>query len=173
TRAIADQARTIRIPVHMVELVNRQARVARRLVQELGREPDDEEIAEELGLTPERVKEIRRVAQDPVSLETPVGDDGDAELGELIEDTGAIRPQDAAASTMLGVEVEDILDTLTPRERRVIQLRFGLVDGHPRTLDEVGRRFGVTRERIRQIEAKALRKMRHPSRSRRLADFLD
>jgi RNA polymerase primary sigma factor len=108
-----------------------------------------------------------------VSLETPVGDDGDAELGELIEDTGAIRPQDAAASTMLGVEVEDILDTLTPRERRVIQLRFGLVDGHPRTLDEVGRRFGVTRERIRQIEAKALRKMRHPSRSRRLADFLD
>jgi RNA polymerase primary sigma factor len=173
TRALADKARTIRIPVHMIEIINRLARVSWRLAQELEREPTDEEIADELGLTPERVKEIRRVAQDPVSLETPVGDDGDAELGELIEDTGAIRPQDAAASTMLGVEVEDILDTLTPRERRVIQLRFGLVDGHPRTLDEVGRRFGVTRERIRQIEAKALRKMRHPSRSRRLADFLD
>src|SRR5487761_1206863 len=173
TRAIADQARTIRIPVHMIELINKLVRVSRRLLEELGREPSDEEIGQELGLTPERVKEIRRVAQDPMSLETPVGDDGDAELGELIEDTGAIRPQDAAASTMLGVEVEDILDTLTPRERRVIQLRFGLVDGHPRTLDEVGRRFGVTRERIRQIEAKALRKMRPPSRSRRLADFLD
>ena len=173
TRAIADQARTIRIPVHMVEMVNKLVRVSRRLLQELGREPDDEEIAEEMGITPERVREIRKVSQDPVSLETPVGDDGDSNLGDLIEDSGAVKPSEAATMTMLSAEVEDILDTLSPRERRVLQLRFGLIDGHQRTLEEVGRRFGVTRERIRQIEAKALRKMRHPSRSSKLADFLE
>ncbi len=173
TRAIADQARTIRIPVHMVEMVNKLVRVSRRLLQELGREPDDEEIAEELGLTPERVREIRKVSRDPVSLETPVGDEGDSNLGDLIEDKGAIAPVEAASLSMLSSEVEDVLDTLTPRERRVVQLRFGLIDGHPRTLEEVGRRFGVTRERIRQIEAKALRKMRHPSRRSKLEAYLD
>ncbi len=173
TRAIADQARTIRIPVHMVEMVNKLVRVSRRLLQELGREPDDEEIAEELGLTPERVREIRKVSRDPVSLETPVGDEGDSNLGDLIEDKGAVAPVEAASLSMLSNEVEDVLDTLTPRERRVVQLRFGLIDGHPRTLEEVGRRFGVTRERIRQIEAKALRKMRHPSRRSKLEAYLD
>jgi RNA polymerase primary sigma factor len=173
TRAIADQARTIRIPVHMVEMVNKLVRVSRRLLQELGREPDDEEIAEELGLTPERVREIRKVSRDPVSLETPVGDEGDSYLGDLIEDKNAVAPVEAASLSMLSGEVEDVLDTLTPRERRVVQLRFGLIDGHPRTLEEVGRRFGVTRERIRQIEAKALRKMRHPSRRNKLEEYLD
>ena len=173
TRAIADQARTIRIPVHMVEMVNKLVRVSRRLLQELGREPDDEEVAEELGLTPERVREIRKVSQDPVSLETPIGDEGDSHLGDLIEDRGAVVPVEAAALSMLSGEVEDVLDTLTPRERRVLQLRFGLVDGHQRTLEEVGRRFGVTRERIRQIEAKAIRKLRHPSRRQKLEEYLE
>ena len=171
TRAIADQARTIRIPVHMVELVNKQVRVSRRLLQELGREPEDEEIAEEMALTPERVRDIRNVSRDPVSLEAPVGTDGDAFLGDFLEDTEAIVPVDHAVNKALCGEVEDVLDTLSPRERRVLQLRFGLIDGHQRTLEEVGRRFGVTRERIRQIEAKALRKMRQPARSARLHDF--
>src|SRR6202790_2423774 len=173
TRSIADQARTIRIPVHMVELVNKLVRVSRRLLQELGREPNDEEIAEEMGITPEKVREITKVSQDPVSLETPIGEEEDSHLGDFVEDKEATAPSDAASLTMLRTEVEDILDTLTPRERRVLQLRFGLIDGHQRTLEEVGKRFGVTRERIRQIEAKALRKLRHPSRSKKLKDYLD
>lgn len=173
TRAIADQARTIRIPVHMVETINKLVRVSRRLLQELGREPTDEEIAEEMGITPDRVREIVKVSQDPVSLETPIGEEEDSHLGDFVEDKEAISPSDAASLTMLHNEVEDILDTLTPRERRVLQLRFGLIDGHQRTLEEVGKRFGVTRERIRQIEAKALRKLRHPSRSKKLRDYLE
>ena len=173
TRAIADQARTIRIPVHMVETINKLVRVSRRLLQELGREPADHEIAEEMGITPERVREIIKVSQDPVSLETPIGEEEDSHLGDFVEDKEAIAPSDAASLTMLRNEVEDILDTLTPRERRVLQLRFGLIDGHQRTLEEVGKRFGVTRERIRQIEAKALRKLRHPSRSKKLRDYLE
>jgi RNA polymerase primary sigma factor len=173
TRAIADQARTIRIPVHMVETINKLVRVSRRLLQELGREPSDEEIAEEMGITPEKVREIIKVSQDPVSLETPIGEEEDSHLGDFVEDKEAISPSDAASLTMLHNEVEDILDTLTPRERRVLQLRFGLIDGHQRTLEEVGKRFGVTRERIRQIEAKALRKLRHPSRSKKLRDYLE
>src|SRR5438309_1999784 len=173
TRAIADQARTIRIPVHMVETINKLVRVSRRLLQELGREPADEEIAEEMGITPERVREIIKVSQDPVSLETPIGEEEDSHLGDFVEDKEATSPSDAASLTMLRTEVEDILDTLTPRERRVLQLRFGLIDGHQRTLEEVGKRFGVTRERIRQIEAKALRKLRHPSRSKKLKDYLE
>ena len=173
TRAIADQARTIRIPVHMVEMVNKMVRVSRRLLQELGREPDDEEIADEMGVTPARVQEIRKASQDPVSLEMPIGEDGDANLGDYIEDREAIVPVDAAAQAMLSTQMEDMLDTLAPRERRVIQLRFGLIDGQQRTLEEVGRRFGVTRERVRQIEAKALRKLRHPARSAKLADYLN
>ena len=173
TRAIADQARTIRVPVHMVEAINKQLRVSRRLFQELGREPTDEEIADELGIDPERVREIRKISRDPVSLETPVGDEDDTELGDFVEDKEATAPSDAAALAVLHTEMEDILDTLSPRERRVLQLRFGLADGHQRTLEEVGKRFGVTRERIRQIEAKGLRKLRHPSRSRRLRDFLE
>jgi RNA polymerase primary sigma factor len=173
TRAIADQARTIRIPVHMVETINKLVRVSRRLLQELGREPSDEEIAEEMGITPEKVREIVKVSQDPVSLETPIGEEEDSHLGDFVEDKEAIAPSDAASLTMLHNEVEDILDTLTPRERRVLQLRFGLIDGHQRTLEEVGKRFGVTRERIRQIEAKALRKLRHPSRSKKLRDYLE
>ena len=173
TRAIADQARTIRIPVHMVETINKLVRVSRRLLQELGREPNDEEIAEEMGITPEKVREITKVSQDPVSLETPIGEEEDSHLGDFVEDKEATAPSDAAALTMLRTEVEDILDTLTPRERRVLQLRFGLIDGHQRTLEEVGKRFGVTRERIRQIEAKALRKLRHPSRSKKLKDYLE
>jgi RNA polymerase primary sigma factor len=173
TRAIADQARTIRIPVHMVETINKLVRVSRRLLQELGREPTDEEIAEEMGITPEKVREIIKVSQDPVSLETPIGEEEDSHLGDFVEDKEAPAPAEAASLTMLRTEVEDILDTLTPRERRVLQLRFGLIDGHQRTLEEVGKRFGVTRERIRQIEAKALRKLRHPSRSRRLRDYLE
>ncbi|TMD06770.1 MAG: RNA polymerase sigma factor RpoD [Chloroflexi bacterium] len=173
TRAIADQARTIRIPVHMVETINKLVRVSRRLLQELGREPADEEIAEEMGITPERVREIIKVSQDPVSLETPIGEEEDSHLGDFVEDKEATSPSDAASLTMLRNEVEDILDTLTPRERRVLQLRFGLIDGHQRTLEEVGKRFGVTRERIRQIEAKALRKLRHPSRSKKLRDYLE
>jgi RNA polymerase primary sigma factor len=173
TRAIADQARTIRIPVHMVETINKLVRVSRRLLQELGREPKDEEIAEVMGITPDKVREIVKVSQDPVSLETPIGEEEDSHLGDFVEDKEAIAPSDAANLTMLRTEVEDILDTLTPRERRVLQLRFGLIDGHQRTLEEVGKRFGVTRERIRQIEAKALRKLRHPSRSKRLKDYLE
>jgi len=173
TRAIADQARTIRIPVHMVETINKLVRVSRRLLQELGREPTDEEIAEEMGITPEKVREITKVSQDPVSLETPIGEEEDSHLGDFVEDKDATAPSDAASLTMLRTEVEDILDTLTPRERRVLQLRFGLIDGHQRTLEEVGKRFGVTRERIRQIEAKALRKLRHPSRSKKLKDYLE
>ncbi len=173
TRAIADQARTIRIPVHLVETINKLVRVSRRLLQELGREPNDEEIAEEMGITPEKVREITKVSQDPVSLETPIGEEEDSHLGDFVEDKEATAPSDAASLTMLRTEVEDILDTLTPRERRVLQLRFGLIDGHQRTLEEVGKRFGVTRERIRQIEAKALRKLRHPSRSKKLKDYLE
>jgi RNA polymerase primary sigma factor len=173
TRAIADQARTIRIPVHMVETINKLVRVSRRLLQELGREPNDEEIADEMGITPEKVREITKVSQDPVSLETPIGEEEDSHLGDFVEDKEATAPSEAASLTMLRTEVEDILDTLTPRERRVLQLRFGLIDGHQRTLEEVGKRFGVTRERIRQIEAKALRKLRHPSRSKKLKDYLE
>ncbi len=173
TRAVADQSRTIRVPVHMVEAINKQLRVSRRLFQELGREPTDEEIGDELGVTPERVREIRTISRDPVSLETPVGDEDDTELGDFVEDKEATAPSDAAALAVLHTEMEDVLDTLAPRERRVLQLRFGLADGHQRTLEEVGKRFGVTRERVRQIEAKGLRKLRHPSRSRRLRDFLE
>ncbi|MFN2451719.1 MAG: RNA polymerase sigma factor RpoD [Candidatus Dormibacteria bacterium] len=173
TRAIADQARTIRIPVHMVETINKQVRVTRRLLQELGREPRHEEIADEMGITPDRVREILKVSQDPVSLETPVGDEDDAHLGDFVEDREALTPGDAASLNLLRSEVDDLLDTLTPRERRVLQLRFGLVDGHQRTLEDVGRRFGVTRERVRQIESKALRKLRHPSRAKKLKDYLE
>jgi RNA polymerase primary sigma factor len=173
TRAIADQARTIRIPVHMVETINKLVRISRRLLQELGREPSDPEIGEEMGITPDRVREIVKVAQDPVSLETPIGEEEDSHLGDFVPDSEAVAPSEAASLTMLRTEVEDILDTLTPRERRVLQLRFGLIDGHQRTLEEVGKRFGVTRERIRQIEAKALRKLRHPSRSIKLKDYLE
>jgi len=171
SRAIADQARTIRLPVHVVEMVSKLVRVSRRLQQELGREPSDEEVAEELGVTPDRVREMWKLSQDPLSLETPIGEDGDYFLGDMIEDTDAVSPTDAAMVSLLSGEVEDVLDTLSPRERRVLQLRFGLIDGHQRTLEEVGRRFGVTRERIRQIEAKALRKMRHPSRRKALEDY--
>ncbi|MHB8719076.1 MAG: RNA polymerase sigma factor RpoD [Candidatus Dormibacteria bacterium] len=173
TRAIADQARTIRVPVHMVETINKLVRVSRRLVQELGRDPTEEEIAEEMGVTPERVREIRKISQDPVSLEMPVGEEEDSHLGDFVEDTEALAPSEAATDAVLHSEVDNVLDTLSPRERRVVQLRFGLVDGHQRTLEEVGKRFGVTRERIRQIEAKALRKLRHPSRAARLRDFLE
>jgi RNA polymerase primary sigma factor len=173
TRGLADQGRTIRVPVHMVEAINKLLRVSRRLVQELGRDPTDDEIAEELGVDPERVREIRKISRDPVSLETPVGDEEDAHLGDFVEDKEAQTPPDAASLSVLHTEMEDALDTLSPRERRVLQLRFGLVDGHQRTLEEVGKRFGVTRERIRQLEAKALRKLRHPSRSVKLRDFLE
>ena len=173
SRALADQARTIRVPVHMVESINKQIRVSRRLLQELGREPHEDEIAEEMGITPERVREIITIARDPVSLETPVGDEDDFHLGDFIEDKLAPAPLEEASMAMLRLEVEHVLDTLTPRERRVLQLRFGLIGGHQRTLEEVGKRFGVTRERIRQIELKALRKLRHPARSGRLSDFID
>ena len=173
TRAIADQARTIRIPVHMIEIINKLVRVSRRLLQELGREPSDEEIGVEMGIAPEKVREIVKVSQDPISLETPIGEEGDSHLGDFVEDRDAVRPSDAASMTMLHSEVEGVLDTLTPRERRVLQLRFGLIDGHQRTLEEVGKRIGVTRERIRQIEAKALRKLRQPSRSMKLRDYLE
>jgi RNA polymerase primary sigma factor len=173
SRALADQARTIRVPVHMVESINKQIRVSRRLLQELGREPTEDEIAEEMGITPERVREIITIARDPVSLETPVGDEDDSHLGDFIEDKLAPAPLEEASMAMLRLEVEHVLDTLTPRERRVLQLRFGLIGGHQRTLEEVGKRFGVTRERIRQIESKALRKLRHPARSGRLSDFIE
>ncbi|TMC49090.1 MAG: RNA polymerase sigma factor RpoD [Chloroflexi bacterium] len=173
TRALADQSRTIRIPVHMGEFINKLVRVSRRLLQELGREPDNEEIAEEMGVTPERVREALRMTKEPLSLNSPIGEKEDVQLGDFVEDKEATAPSEAASLTILRTEVEDVLDSLTPRERRVLQLRFGLVDGRQRTLEEVGKRFRVTRERIRQIEVKALRKLRHPSRSTRLADFLE
>ncbi|HHV52851.1 MAG TPA: RNA polymerase sigma factor RpoD [Synergistaceae bacterium] len=172
TRAIADQARTIRIPVHMVETINKLIRVSRQLVQKLGREPTAEEIAEEMGIDAERVAEIQRIAQEPVSLETPIGEEEDSQLGDFLEDKELLSPDDAAANQLLREELESMIDELAPREREVLRLRFGLEDGHPYTLEEVGRRFGVTRERIRQIEAKALRKLRHPSRSKKLRDFI-
>jgi len=173
TRALADQARTIRIPVHMGEIINKLARVSRRLLEVLGREPTDEEIAEEMGLTLERVREVIKFAQAPISLETPLGHEEDSQLGDFVEDKEATSPSDAASITMRHFAVEAALDTLIPRERRVLQLRFGLIDGYERTLEEVGKRFGVTRERIRQIEGKALRKLRHPSRSQKLRDYLE
>jgi RNA polymerase primary sigma factor len=172
TRAIADQARTIRIPVHMVETINKQVRTARQLLQTLGREPTAAEIADEMGVTEDRVLEIMKIAQDPVSLETPIGEEEDSHLGDFIEDDNAAAPADQAAFLMLKEQLIGVLDTLTPREEKVLRLRYGIDDGHPRTLEEVGKEFNVTRERIRQIEAKALRKLRHPSRSKRLRDFL-
>jgi RNA polymerase primary sigma factor len=173
TRAIADQARTIRIPVHMVETINKLIRVSRQLLQELGRDPLPEEIAKEMGMTVEKVREIMKISQEPVSLETPIGEEEDSHLGDFIPDEDAPAPAEAAAFTMLKEQLIDVLDTLTPREEKVLRLRFGLDDGRARTLEEVGREFNVTRERIRQIEAKALRKLRHPSRSKKLKDFLD
>src|SRR5947209_3928946 len=173
TRAIADQARTIRIPVHMVETINRLIRISRRLLQDLGREPTSEEIAEQMEISAEKVREIIKVSQEPVSLETPIGEEDDSHLGDFIEDHTALAPADAASHQLLKEQVEDVLDSLTERERKVLQLRFGLDDGRSRTLEEVGKEFHVTRERIRQIEAKALRKLRHPSRSRKLKDYLD
>ncbi len=173
TRAIADQARTIRIPVHMVETINKLIRVSRQLLQQLGREPTPEEIAKEMDIGVERVREIMKIAQEPVSLETPIGEEEDSHLGDFIEDQDAPAPADAASFMLLKEQLEEVLDTLTPREEKVLRLRFGLDDGRARTLEEVGQNFGVTRERIRQIEAKALRKLRHPSRSRKLKDFLD
>lgn len=173
TRAIADQARTIRIPVHMVETINKLIRVSRQLLQELGREPSPEEIAKEMDIPEDRVREIMKIAQEPVSLETPIGEEEDSHLGDFIEDEDALAPADAASFMLLKEQLEGVLDTLTPREERVLRLRFGLDDGRSRTLEEVGQVFGVTRERIRQIEAKALRKLRHPSRSKKLKDFLE
>ncbi|SHM06183.1 RNA polymerase primary sigma factor [Caldanaerovirga acetigignens] len=173
TRAIADQARTIRIPVHMVETINKLIRVSRQLLQELGRDPTPEEIAEEMEMPVEKVREIMKIAQEPVSLETPIGEEEDSHLGDFIPDEEAQAPADAAAYRLLREQLEDVLETLTPREEKVLRLRFGLDDGKPRTLEEVGQVFGVTRERIRQIEAKALRKLRHPSRSKKLKDFLE
>ena len=173
TRAIADQARTIRIPVHMVETINKLIRISRSLLQQLGREPTPEEIASEMDIGVERVREIMKIAQEPVSLETPIGEEEDSHLGDFIEDQDAPAPADAASFMLLKEQLEEVLDTLTPREEKVLRLRFGLDDGRARTLEEVGQSFGVTRERIRQIEAKALRKLRHPSRSRKLKDFLD
>ncbi|MGC9489727.1 MAG: RNA polymerase sigma factor RpoD [Thermovirgaceae bacterium] len=173
TRAIADQARTIRIPVHMVETINKLIRISRQLVQRLGREPTAEEIAHEMGIASDRVEEIQRIAQEPVSLETPIGEEEDSQLGDFLEDKELPSPDDAAAGQLLREQLEGMLEDLTEREKEVLRLRFGLEDGHPYTLEEVGRRFGVTRERIRQIEAKALRKLRHPSRSKKLRDFLE
>jgi len=173
TRAIADQARTIRIPVHMVETINKLIRVSRQLLQELGREPQPEEIAEVMGISVDKVREIVKIAQEPVSLETPIGEEEDSHLGDFIPDDDAPAPSEAAAFAMLKEQLTGVLDTLTPREEKVLRLRFGLDDGRARTLEEVGREFEVTRERIRQIEAKALRKLRHPSRSKKLKDFLD
>ena len=173
TRAIADQARTIRIPVHMVETINKLIRVSRQLLQELGREPTPEEIAEEMSLPVERVREILKISQEPVSLETPIGEEEDSHLGDFIQDDNVPVPADAAAFTLLKEQLVEVLGTLTEREQKVLRLRFGLDDGRARTLEEVGKEFNVTRERIRQIEAKALRKLRHPSRSRKLKDYLD
>ena len=173
TRAIADQARTIRIPVHMVETINKLIRVSRQLLQELGREPTPEEIAEEMKMPVERVREILKISQEPVSLETPIGEEEDSHLGDFIPDEGASEPSEAASFTLLKEQLMDVLSTLTPREEKVLKLRFGIEDGRTRTLEEVGKEFNVTRERIRQIEAKALRKLRHPSRSKKLKDFLN
>ena len=173
TRAIADQARTIRIPVHMVETINKLIRVSRQLLQELGREPTPEEIAEEMDMPVDRVREILKISQEPVSLETPIGEEEDSHLGEFIQDDNVPVPADAAAFTLLKEQLVEVLGTLTEREQKVLRLRFGLDDGRARTLEEVGKEFNVTRERIRQIEAKALRKLRHPSRSRKLKDYLD
>ena len=173
TRAIADQARTIRIPVHMVETINKLIRVSRQLLQELGREPTPEEIAAELDMPVERVREILKISQEPVSLETPIGEEEDSHLGDFIQDDNVPVPAEAAAQTLLKEQLDEVLDTLTEREQKVLRLRFGMSDGRARTLEEVGKEFDVTRERIRQIEAKALRKLRHPSRSRKLRDYLD
>ena len=173
TRAIADQARTIRIPVHMVETINKLVRVSRRLSQELGREPTPAEIAVEMGVTEEKVMEIQKIAQDPVSLETPIGEEEDSHLSDFIEDENSTTPTDAVSFTMLKEQLLGVLDTLTPREEKVLRLRYGLDDSRPRTLEEVGKEFNVTRERIRQIEAKSLRKLRHPSRSKKLKDFIE
>lgn len=173
TRAIADQARTIRIPVHMVETIQKLTRTTRLLVQELGRDPTPAEIAEEMGVSEERVREIQRINLEPVSLETPIGEEDDSHLADFIEDVNATAPQDVASFTILKEHLLAVLDTLTPREEMVLRLRYGLEDGHPRTLEEVGKEFGVTRERIRQIEAKALRKLRHPSRSKKLKEYMD
>ncbi len=173
TRAIADQARTIRVPVHMVENINKLSRVQKHLLQELGREPTPEETAEHMELTPEKVRAIIKVSQEPVSLETPIGEEGDAHLGDFIEDTDAIVPIDAASFILLQEEIDGVLNSLNDREKEIIRLRFGLTDGHSRTLEEVGREFGVTRERIRQIEFKSLAKLRHPTRSAKLRDYLE
>ena len=173
TRAIADQARTIRIPVHMVETINKLIRTSRHLLQQLGREPTPEEIAQEMEMPLEKVMEIQKIAQDPVSLETPIGEEDDSHLGDFIQDEDSPAPQDSAAHTLLKEQLEDVMNTLTLREAKVLKLRFGLEDGRPRTLEEVGREFMVTRERIRQIEAKALRKLRHPSRSKKLRDYMN
>ncbi len=173
TRAIADQARTIRIPVHMVETINKVIRVSRQLLQELGHDPSAEEIAAEMGMSVDKVREILKIAQEPVSLETPIGEEEDSHLGDFIQDEDASEPSEAASLTLLKEQLAEVLDTLTPREKKVLELRFGMVDGRTRTLEEVGKEFNVTRERIRQIEAKALRKLRHPSRSKRLRDFLN
>ncbi|HEY1977823.1 MAG TPA: RNA polymerase sigma factor RpoD [Candidatus Baltobacteraceae bacterium] len=171
TRALADQARTIRIPVHMVETINRLIKVSRQLLQELGREPSVEEIAEAMSLTPEKVREVMKISQEPISLETPIGEEEDSHLGDFIEDQEAVAPAEAASVMLLKEKMQDVLQNLTERERKVLVLRFGLEDGHQRTLEEVGQEFGVTRERIRQIEAKALRKLRHPSRGKALKDY--
>ena len=171
TRAIADQARTIRIPVHMVETINKTIRVSRQLLQELGHDPSAEEIAEEMGMPVEKVRDILKIAQEPVSLETPIGEEEDSHLGDFIPDEDASEPSEAASFSLLREQLEEVLDTLAPREKKVLELRFGIVDGRTRTLEEVGKEFNVTRERIRQIEAKALRKLRHPSRSKKLKDF--
>ena len=172
TRAIADQARTIRIPVHMVETINKLIRVSRQLLQELGRDPKPEEIAKEMDMSEEKVREIMKIAQDPVSLETPIGEEEDSHLGDFIQDEDSPAPHDAASYTLLKEQLEEVMNTLTPREAKVLKLRFGLEDGKSRTLEEVGKEFNVTRERIRQIEAKALRKLRHPSRSKKLRDYM-
>lgn len=173
TRAIADQARTIRIPVHMVETINKLTRVSRILLQKYGREPTPEEISAEMGISVERVREIQKIAQDPVSLETPIGEEEDSHIGDFVEDETTVTPSDAVSTTMLKETLLGVLNSLTPREEKVLRLRYGVDDGRPRTLEEVGKEFNVTRERIRQIEAKALRKLRHPSRSKHLKDFLD
>lgn len=173
TRSIADQARTIRIPVHMVETINKLIRISRQLLQEYGREPTSEEIAKEMGITVEKVREIKKISQDPVSLETPIGEEEDSHLGDFIPDDDVPAPVDAVAYSMLKEQLMEVLDTLSDREKKVLMLRFGLEDGRPRTLEEVGKEFNVTRERIRQIEAKALRKLRHPSRSKKLKDYLE
>ena len=173
TRALADQSRTIRIPVHMVETINKLVRIQRSLLQDLGREPSPEEISEKMNLPVDRIREILKISQEPVSLETPIGEEADSHLGDFIQDETTPVPAEAAAFTMLRSELSSVLETLTEREREVLNLRFGLIDGRARTLEEVGKEFKVTRERIRQIEAKALRKLRHPSRSKRLKDFME